>query len=36
MMLTKTLDDYNSWQESWRGRRLRSRLDKNTILAEGN
>ncbi|KAL8977765.1 MAG: hypothetical protein Q9205_006505, partial [Flavoplaca limonia] len=26
--------DYNSWQESWRGRRLRSRLDKNTILAE--
>ncbi|KAL8879047.1 MAG: hypothetical protein Q9198_003265, partial [Flavoplaca austrocitrina] len=27
--------DYNSWQESWRGRRLRSRLDKNTILAEG-
>ncbi|KAI4176719.1 MAG: hypothetical protein LQ346_007816 [Caloplaca aetnensis] len=27
--------DYNSWQESWRGRRLRSRLDKDTILAEG-
>ncbi|KAI4228735.1 MAG: hypothetical protein L6R36_001426 [Xanthoria steineri] len=27
--------DYNSWQESWRGRRLRSRLDKNVILAEG-
>ncbi|KAL8920371.1 MAG: hypothetical protein Q9172_004538 [Xanthocarpia lactea] len=27
--------DYNSWQESWRGRRLRSRLDKNTVLAEG-
>ncbi|KAL8635347.1 MAG: hypothetical protein Q9228_007152 [Teloschistes exilis] len=29
------LDDYNSWQESWRGRRLRSKLDKDTILAEG-
>ncbi|KAL8709736.1 MAG: hypothetical protein Q9220_005522 [cf. Caloplaca sp. 1 TL-2023] len=28
-------NDYNSWQESWRGRRLQSRLDKNTILAEG-
>lgn len=28
-------DDYNSWQESWRGRRLRSRLGKDTILAEG-
>ncbi|KAL8997823.1 MAG: hypothetical protein Q9169_002995 [Polycauliona sp. 2 TL-2023] len=27
--------DYNSWQESWRGRRLRSRLDKNAVLAEG-
>ncbi|KAI4086516.1 MAG: hypothetical protein L6R37_008411 [Teloschistes peruensis] len=27
--------DYNSWQESWRGRRLRSKLDKDTILAEG-
>ncbi|KAI4258575.1 MAG: hypothetical protein L6R42_005016 [Xanthoria sp. 1 TBL-2021] len=28
-------NDYNSWQESWRGRRLRSRLDKNIVLAEG-
>ncbi|KAL8786031.1 MAG: hypothetical protein Q9213_003013 [Squamulea squamosa] len=28
-------NDYNSWQESWRGRRLRSRLDKDTVLAEG-
>ncbi|KAL8644765.1 MAG: hypothetical protein Q9226_007605, partial [Calogaya cf. arnoldii] len=28
-------DDYNSWQESWRGRRLQSRLDKNIVLAEG-
>ncbi|KAL8763605.1 MAG: hypothetical protein Q9194_007290 [Teloschistes cf. exilis] len=28
-------NDYNSWQESWRGRRLRSKLDKDTILAEG-
>ncbi|KAL8956377.1 MAG: hypothetical protein Q9193_006095 [Seirophora villosa] len=27
--------DYNSWQESRRGRRLRSRLSKDTILAEG-
>ncbi|KAL2050820.1 hypothetical protein ABVK25_008881 [Lepraria finkii] len=27
--------DYNSWQESWRGRRLAARLDKDTILAEG-
>ncbi|KAI4240137.1 MAG: hypothetical protein LQ352_007707 [Teloschistes flavicans] len=27
--------DYNSWQESWRGRRLRSKMDKDTILAEG-
>ncbi|KAL8663027.1 MAG: hypothetical protein Q9168_008165, partial [Polycauliona sp. 1 TL-2023] len=27
-------DDYNSWQESWRGRRLRNRLDKKTVLAE--
>lgn len=28
-------DDYNSWQESWRGRRLRKGMDKDTILAEG-
>ncbi|KAL8689114.1 MAG: hypothetical protein Q9218_005140 [Villophora microphyllina] len=27
--------DYNSWQESWRGRRLKLKLDKDTILAEG-
>ncbi|KAL8748047.1 MAG: hypothetical protein Q9190_000132 [Brigantiaea leucoxantha] len=27
--------DYNSWQESWRGRRLRKGLDKDTVLAEG-
>ncbi|KAI4283344.1 MAG: hypothetical protein L6R38_002230 [Xanthoria sp. 2 TBL-2021] len=35
LMLTTIPDDYNSWQESWRGRRLRSRLDKNIVLAEG-
>lgn len=33
--LSKKSDDYNSWQESWWGRRLRRRLDKDTILAEG-
>lgn len=27
--------DYNSWIESDKGRRLRSRLDSNIVLAEG-
>ncbi|KAG8533070.1 uncharacterized protein KY384_001853 [Bacidia gigantensis] len=27
--------DYNSWQESWWGRRLKKRISKDTILAEG-
>ncbi|KAL8951185.1 MAG: hypothetical protein Q9222_002815 [Ikaeria aurantiellina] len=35
LILTILQDDYNSWQESWRGRRMRSRLNKDTILAEG-
>ena len=34
-VLISHIDDYNSWQESWWGRRVRRKLDKNIILAEG-
>lgn len=34
-LLTFSIVDYNSWQESEKGLRLAASLDKNVVLAEG-